>query len=232
MVAQAKTKERIIDAAVSLFNAKGFDGTSVREIATKAKVNVANISYYFEGKEGLLETLVTTYFEGYIAELENEFELREYKDAKECLQGMVSAVLNYQHENRTIARLVYREISLDTTFIREVMTTYLTKEKYYLKTVLEKGMEDREFRKVNPSFIIIQLKALLSMPYLHPQYLTEVLYIMPQETYFLEQYNGELTAWIRTMLYEQREPKKQVYVRLTRKQRFVTLTEVLRTMGI
>ncbi len=217
MVAQAKTKERIIDAAVSLFNAKGFDGTSVREIATKAKVNVANISYYFEGKEGLLETLVTTYFEGYIAELENEFELRGYKDAKECLQGMVSAVLNYQHENRTIARLVYREISLDTTFIREVMTTYLTKEKYYLKTVLEKGMEDREFRKVNPSFIIIQLKALLSMPYLHPQYLTEVLYIMPQETYFLEQYNGELTAWIRTMLYEQREPKKQVYVRLTRK---------------
>lgn len=217
MVAQAKTKERIIDAAVSLFNAKGFDGTSVREIATKAKVNVANISYYFEGKEGLLETLVTTYFEGYIAELENEFELREYKDAKECLQGMVSAVLNYQHENRTIARLVYREISLDTTFIREVMTTYLTKEKYYLKTVLEKGMEDREFRKVNPSFIIIQLKALLSMPYLHPQYLTEVLYIMPQETYFLEQYNGELTTWIRTMLYEQREPKKQVYVRLTRK---------------
>lgn len=217
MVAQAKTKERIIDAAVSLFNAKGFDGTSVREIATKAKVNVANISYYFEGKEGLLETLVTTYFEGYIAELENEFELREYKDAKECLQGMVSAVLNYQHENRTIARLVYREISLDTMFIREVMTTYLTKEKYYLKTVLEKGMEDREFRKVNPSFIIIQLKALLSMPYLHPQYLTEVLYIMPQETYFLEQYNGELTAWIRTMLYEQREPKKQVYVRLTRK---------------
>ncbi len=217
MVVQAKTKERIIDAAVSLFNAKGFDGTSVREIATKAKVNVANISYYFEGKEGLLETLVTTYFEGYIAELENEFELREYKDAKECLQGMVSAVLNYQHENRTIARLVYREISLDTTFIREVMTTYLTKEKYYLKTVLEKGMEDREFRKVNSSFIIIQLKALLSMPYLHPQYLTEVLYIMPQETYFLEQYNGELTAWIRTMLYEQREPKKQVHVRLTRK---------------
>ncbi|WP_210609333.1 forespore capture DNA-binding protein RefZ [Priestia flexa] len=217
MATQAKTKERIIDAAVSLFNAKGFDGTSVREIATRAKVNVANISYYFEGKEGLLETLVTTYFEGYIAALENEFELREYKDAKECLQGMVAAVLNYQHENRTIARLVYREISLDTMFIREVMTTYLAKEKYYLKTVLEKGMESREFRKVNASFIIIQLKALLSMPYLHPQYLTEVLYIMPQETYFLEQYTGELTAWIQTMLYEQCESNKQVHVRLTRK---------------
>ncbi|USY54743.1 forespore capture DNA-binding protein RefZ [Bacillus sp. 1780r2a1] len=217
MATQAKTKERIIDAAVSLFNAKGFDGTSVREIATRAKVNVANISYYFEGKEGLLETLVTTYFEGYIAALENEFELREYKDAKECLQGMIAAVLNYQHENRTIARLVYREISLDTTFIREVMTTYLAKEKYYLKTVLEKGMESREFRKVNASFIIIQLKALLSMPYLHPQYLTEVLYIMPQETYFLEQYTGELTAWIQTMLYEQCESNKQVHVRLTRK---------------
>ena len=67
MAVQSKTKEKIIDAAVSLFNVKGFDGTSVREIAGKAKVNVANISYYFHSKEGLLESLVISYFEGYIA---------------------------------------------------------------------------------------------------------------------------------------------------------------------
>ncbi|MET1138954.1 TetR family transcriptional regulator, partial [Bacillus subtilis] len=79
---------------------------------------------------------------------------------------MIRAILHYQHENRHIARLVYREISLDTILIREVMTTYLTKEKYYLKTILERGMKEKEFRKLHVSFTIIELKGMLSMPYL------------------------------------------------------------------
>ena len=83
MAVQSKTKEKIIDAAVS-FNVKGFDGTSVREIAGKAKVNVANISYYFHSKEGLLESLVISYFEGYIGVLEQAFQ-----EMKSCLQQKV-----------------------------------------------------------------------------------------------------------------------------------------------
>ncbi|MED4214161.1 TetR family transcriptional regulator, partial [Priestia megaterium] len=41
-----QTKQKVIDAAISLFNTKGYDGTSVRDIAKRADVNVANISYY------------------------------------------------------------------------------------------------------------------------------------------------------------------------------------------
>ncbi|PAV34381.1 TetR family transcriptional regulator, partial [Bacillus licheniformis] len=48
------TKDRIIESAVELFNQKGFSGTSVREIARAANVNVAHISYYFNGKGGLM----------------------------------------------------------------------------------------------------------------------------------------------------------------------------------
>lgn len=46
-----QTKQKVIDAAISLFNTKGYDGTSVRDIAKRADVNVANISYYFAGKQ-------------------------------------------------------------------------------------------------------------------------------------------------------------------------------------
>lgn len=38
----------ILNAAEDLFANKGFEGTSVRDIAQKAEVNVAMISYYFE----------------------------------------------------------------------------------------------------------------------------------------------------------------------------------------
>lgn len=56
-----QTKDRIMDAAIRLFNQKGFSGTSVREIAKEANVNVAHISYYFQGKGGLLEQLVSDF---------------------------------------------------------------------------------------------------------------------------------------------------------------------------
>jgi len=49
----------IIQAAERLFAQLGFDGTSVRDIAREAQVNVAMISYYFNYKLGLLEAVVS-----------------------------------------------------------------------------------------------------------------------------------------------------------------------------
>ena len=48
-------KETIIESAIKLFSTKGFEGTSVREIASDAGVNVAMINYYFESKEKLFD---------------------------------------------------------------------------------------------------------------------------------------------------------------------------------
>lgn len=47
----------ILDVAEELIAKKGFDGTSVREIASKAGINVAMISYYFGSKEKMLAYL-------------------------------------------------------------------------------------------------------------------------------------------------------------------------------
>jgi AcrR family transcriptional regulator len=48
---------QIIETAERLFAGRGFDGTSVRDIADEAGINVAMISYYFGSKEKLMEAL-------------------------------------------------------------------------------------------------------------------------------------------------------------------------------
>ena len=48
---------QIIETAEKLFSSKGYDGTSVRDIADEAGVNIAMISYYFGSKEKLMEAL-------------------------------------------------------------------------------------------------------------------------------------------------------------------------------
>ncbi len=48
---------QLLDTAERLFALKGFEGTSVRDIADEAGVNIAMISYYFGSKEKLMEAL-------------------------------------------------------------------------------------------------------------------------------------------------------------------------------
>jgi AcrR family transcriptional regulator len=47
------TRERILKAAERLFAERGYDGTSIRAIVAKARVNQAAINYHFDGKDGL-----------------------------------------------------------------------------------------------------------------------------------------------------------------------------------
>ncbi len=47
-------EENILFAAEKLFAEKGFEGTSTREIAKAANVNISMISYYFGSKENFM----------------------------------------------------------------------------------------------------------------------------------------------------------------------------------
>jgi len=50
----AQAKARIISVAETLFNKQGFDGASMRDIATAAKMQPASVYYHFVSKEELL----------------------------------------------------------------------------------------------------------------------------------------------------------------------------------
>lgn len=48
------TKDRILGAAEELFAQQGFTGTSLREVTSRADVNIAAVNYHFGSKENLV----------------------------------------------------------------------------------------------------------------------------------------------------------------------------------
>ena len=58
------TRERIMKAAERLFAERGYDGTSIRAIVAKARVNQAAINYHFDGKDGLYREVLREAFRG------------------------------------------------------------------------------------------------------------------------------------------------------------------------
>src|SRR5689334_3019902 len=53
------TRERILDAAESLFMEHGFEATSMRAITASAGVNLAAVNYHFGSKEELFQSVLT-----------------------------------------------------------------------------------------------------------------------------------------------------------------------------
>ncbi len=52
-----RTRKTILIAAEKLFSNKGYDGTSIQDIATAAKVNKALIYYHFKNKHDIIDSL-------------------------------------------------------------------------------------------------------------------------------------------------------------------------------
>ena len=70
------TINRIRSSATTLFASRGYRKTSIREIATYAKCNIAAVNYYFHGKERLYKEV----FENQISDI---IRLLEHSDVNE-----------------------------------------------------------------------------------------------------------------------------------------------------
>lgn len=53
------TVDRLLHVAIEVFAERGFRATTVREICTRASVNVASVNYYFRSKEALYSKALT-----------------------------------------------------------------------------------------------------------------------------------------------------------------------------
>jgi AcrR family transcriptional regulator len=120
---QIKAKQRIFDAAVFLFARKGFAAVSVREIATKARVNIAMINYYYGGKAGILKAIVNACYEKYyntIKEIgEKDLPLEEH------VRLMIRTVVDFFRKNTEIAIIAFDVIPLDIPEILDLKTRWV-----------------------------------------------------------------------------------------------------------
>lgn len=57
-----RSREQILEAALSLFSTQGYRATSVRDIATRAEVSTGNVYHHFADKESIFRTLLDQYW--------------------------------------------------------------------------------------------------------------------------------------------------------------------------
>ena len=118
------SREILIQAAIKLFAEQGYDGTTTRDIVQVTGLNISLISYYFGGKEGLLQAClesIQTKIQNVAspslvpAETPAEFEAK--------IRSFIASFLGSHVENRYMHRVVQRELERDSTVFKHMVET-------------------------------------------------------------------------------------------------------------
>ena len=142
-------KEIIIESALKLFSTKGFEGTSVREIAADAEVNVAMISYYFGSKESLFESVVeyrASFLKGLFSDMVNNTSLSSI----EKIDFIIDKIIERKLSNAQFHHILHRELSLEhRPQLRDAISNILLKNMDPVKAIIKNGVKTWEFKLVD-----------------------------------------------------------------------------------
>jgi AcrR family transcriptional regulator len=145
----ADKKEHILTVAEQLFGENGFDGTSIRDIAQKANVNLAMISYYFGSKEKLLEALLeyrASYTIGLLEELSKDDTLTPWDKIDRLIDFYVDKIMGnicfhnimQQQNNNT------RSEEIKDSIIKIKLRNF-----EQIKKIITDGQRKKIFRKID-----------------------------------------------------------------------------------
>ncbi|RTY72738.1 TetR/AcrR family transcriptional regulator [Flavobacterium sp. LS1P28] len=137
---------QILEVAETLFAEKGFDGTSIRNIAKIAKINIAMVSYYFGSKERLLESLIVYR----TSDLKNQLEhlLLEDLEPLDKINKLIELYINRINSNRGIYRILHFEFPSKKS--KQNLSVFSELKKGNLKSleiIIKEGQNKGIFRK-------------------------------------------------------------------------------------
>ena len=102
------TARRILAAAIPCFAAKGKSGTTTRDVAGAAGVNVATLAYHFGGKDGLYQAAVESLYAKFLEVDPQQLDLRG--DPRERVAELMRLLYGLAREHQTEVRLLVRHV--------------------------------------------------------------------------------------------------------------------------
>lgn len=136
----------ILQTAEKLFAEHGYDGTSVRDIAKSANINIAMISYYFGSKEKLLEALIVYRIASMRLQMENLY--REDLTPLEKIDRLIELYIKRINANKGMYQIIHFEISSGKRIINCEAFNEMKKHNLdILKSIILEGQEKGDFRK-------------------------------------------------------------------------------------
>ena len=143
MVRNTDKRGRILDAALTVFAAKGFYNTKVSEVAREAGVADGTIYNYFKSKDDLLITL----FEDRMDWLLNRLREELVGDAETQIHRYIELHLSIAESDPALAEFITVELRQSDKFLREYNNPKFAEYLRTLSNLIEAGQQAGTLRE-------------------------------------------------------------------------------------
>lgn len=159
MERELKTKTALIEAAISMFQQKGFEHARVSDIVSAAGVAQGTFYIYFKSKEEIFREICNDFInqvrELFIQRTEHLFDGDTADEIIQNLHQVVSDIIDIYRKNLAVADLLFREgignAGLFKQIYEEILSIFLSLIEEQIKKAVSKGfmlVEDPEIASV------------------------------------------------------------------------------------
>ena len=195
-------ESRIIEAAKQEFIEKGFEQTSMSDIAAVVGINRPTLHYYFRTKEKMFHAAFASIVSNFLPHIDAIFSKQEPFEKK--LGEIIDVYFDIFTANPLLPKFIIGEIHRDVDHL--IDTFYILKFDQYLHHIgelLQQEIDRNHLKKVPLQFIFMTFYSQLTFPFLSHN-LSKRLFFHdnPEEcTRFLAEWKQHIIAQITRLLY-------------------------------
>jgi TetR/AcrR family transcriptional regulator len=158
-----KTELKILNAAAELFVEKGIDRTTVRDISSRAGINLALMNYHFETKENLCDAVFDMVLRKSTEKLVKILDGDLALEAK--LKKYVDAYFDLLWESPFLVSFVLEMIQRSKEHVLKIEGAFTLYSTPKFSEQIEDEIKKGNIRPVHPSQIFVDLQSLISFPF-------------------------------------------------------------------
>jgi len=135
----------ILDAARSTFAEYGYEGASMRIIATKAAISVGGLYLYFKNKEELCLTMMKEHFDSFARETKAAMD--GFENPVDAIRAYIRISVEYATRNKELILTNNKERCF--AFGMELKREFFKDQRLFLEDLITKGIESGDFAPRN-----------------------------------------------------------------------------------
>ncbi len=163
-IKNVNTEQLILNAAVEIFQSKGFAASRMQEIADKAEINKALLHYYFRSKQLLFETVFKSAL-GQLAPEINKVFNADLSITKKVTR-FVAYYIPFVNKNRFLPVFIIQELNNNPEFAIKFFSNNSLPQTTKFREQLLQASRDGDIRKIDPDQFILDLFAVVVFPFI------------------------------------------------------------------
>lgn len=145
-------RQKIMDAAVSVFAQKGFYNSTVADVAREADVADGTIYLYFKNKDDLLISIFEHSMDMFIGAVRHEME--QVLSPSEKIKRFISLHLKLVQRYQDLAQVIQIELRQSSKFMKEYVHSKFFAYLDILQGIIEQGQREGLFKKSADAVIL------------------------------------------------------------------------------